>query len=266
MKHCGLFGILLGICCGALAGGNHLEIMVPDAVNSGLKGPIQWVEEEKSFNVDGEFTKVREEYDRVGNLMVETNWDTDGDLSSTTTNLYDESGTYYSQVYIKHGKRGYTNHWDVVLSPETHQVAEKKESGAIVLKTYSPEKQLILLRYLKADKKQSYAKQWKWDQQQRLSRFVRLNAENKPEYTYTYRHNEQDEIDKSHVVYHEDRRERLHEYEYLDFDEYGNWTQRMMVRYDVTGKKKEKVYDRIQVREFGYHETNDPDDLAEEEA
>lgn len=266
MKRCGLFGILLGICCGALAGGKHLEIMVPYAVDNGLKGPIKWVEEERSFNVDGEFTKVREEYDREGNLMLETNWDTDGELSSATTNLYDESGTYYRQVYVKHGKRGYTNSWDVVLNSETRQVAEKKENGSIVLSTYSPEKRLIFLRYIKTGNKQSYAKRWKRDQEQNLSQYVRLNAENKPEYTYKYRYNAQGEIEKSHVIYHEDKRERLHEYEYLDFDEYGNWTQRMMVRYDVSGKRKEKVYDRIQVREFGYHETNDPEDIAEEEA
>jgi hypothetical protein len=253
MKLCVLMSVVLG-CGAAFAEGEHLKIKVSDAESSLLKGPIKWVEEERCRNVSGEFTKIREEYDPAGNLLVEVNWDAEGELTNTMTNYYDEGGTLFRQLYIQHGKKGFTNDWEIVLSPETRQIAKKRSNGSIVLRSYSPERRLVEESSMKSGKELRYIRKTAWNDFGQFTKLARLNAQKRPDYTYTYRWNGQGEIEKSHVIYHETKNEYLHEYEYLDFDDYGNWTQRLMVRYKLNGKNREKVYGRIQVRSFAYYD------------
>ena len=60
----------------------------------------------------------------------------------------------------------------------------------------------------------------------------------------------------------------MHTYEYMVIDDHGNWTQRLMVRYDIGGKKKENVYEKTTVRKIEYfgEESPAPEEAAPEEA
>jgi hypothetical protein len=237
----------------SLAQQTHLDITVPDAIGEGLKGAVKSVETDLCLNVSAEHTKVREEYDKVGNQLATLNWGTDGELANTTTNFYDENGCFYRQQYMSFGKKGVTNDWKVFLNPETRQIAMKNDrTGSITIRTYSPEKRLVHYRFMDKEKNQKSASSNKWDENNQRTEYIKYDEKNRPLYTYWFKWKEGGLIDKERQRYHEEKKERLHDYEYLVVDDHGNWTQRLMVRYDIGGKEKEKVYERTTVRTIEY--------------
>lgn len=101
------------------------------------------------------------------------------------------------------------------------------------------------------NKKQILAYTYKRDDNNRLVKFTRIE-ERSPDYTYYFKWADNGFIDVERQIYHQEKAERLHTYEYLVTDEHGNWTQRIMVRYDTGGKKKEKVYEHTVQRTIEY--------------
>jgi hypothetical protein len=246
------------------AQGTHLEIREPAREAALLKGPVKSVETDTTINVSGKHLKELEEYDEVGNLVVDSNWDSDGELINTATNFYDEDGCFYRHLYIDL-EEGITNDWKVVLRPETHQIAMKNgRTGMVTIRTYSPKKQLIHYRRIDKKKKLISASRNKRNEKGERTEYIKYDKRNKPLYTYYFKWKENGLIDKERQHYHQEKKERLHTYEYLAIDEHGNWTQRLMVRYDIGGKKKENVYEKTTVRTIKYFEEEEP--LAEAES
>ncbi|MCK5844067.1 MAG: trypsin-like peptidase domain-containing protein, partial [Victivallales bacterium] len=147
----------------------------------------------------------------------------------------------------------FTNDWEVILSPDTHQVAmrEKKEKSASVY-TYSPEGYLVRFRYVDRDKKLLAASNIKRDEKNRRKEYTQMDNKKKPLYTYWFKWKDGGIIDRERQRYRQEKGERLHVYDYLKTDDHGNWTQRLMVRYDIGGEKKEKVYERLVLRTIEY--------------
>ncbi|VGO19690.1 hypothetical protein [Pontiella sulfatireligans] len=227
----------------SLAQQTHLDIKVSDVASERLKGAVKSVETDLCVNVSAEHKKVREEYDPIGNRVATLNWGNDGELANTTTNFYDENGCFYLQQYMSFGKKGVTNDWKVVLNPETRQIAMKNDrTGSIAIRTYSPEKQLVHYRFMDKEKKQKSASRNTWNENNQRTEYIKYDEKNRPLYTYWFKWREDGLIEK----------ERLHDYEYLVVDDCGNWTQRLMVRYDIGGKEKEKVYERTTIRTIEY--------------
>jgi hypothetical protein len=102
------------------------------------------------------------------------------------------------------------------------------------------------------EKNQKSASSNKWDENNQRTEYIKYDEKNRPLYTYWFKWKEGGLIDKERQRYHEEKKERLHDYEYLVVDDHGNWTQRLMVRYDIGGKEKEKVYERTTVRTIEY--------------
>ena len=231
---------------------SHLDIMAPALKDTDLHGPIKSVDEKVSVNVSGDFEREHSEYDRTGNLLSDTEWSADGKLANTLTNFYDDNGNFNRQLYMDIEDE-YTNDWQVVLSPDTHQIAMKKKlSKAAAIYTYSDAGYLISYRYLNKERELKSGSITKRDENNRRKEFTRLDGDKKPLYTYWFKWKENGLIDRERQKYRQEDGERLHIYDYLKFDDHGNWTQRLMVRYDVGGKEKKKVYERLVVRDLEY--------------
>ena len=250
-----------GLPVALLAQVSHLDIMVPDREETDLTGPVKSVELDVCKNVSAEHTKELREYDRTGNLLKVSEWDSEGKPTETTTYFYDENGCYERQLYVNHEDQ-YTNDWSVVLNPETRQIALKnKRTGSVALETYSPEKHLLRYRLIDRDRKQIRASRCMRDDANRRTQYTRYDEENSAEYTYYFKWKENGFIDMERQRYRQEKKERLHTYDYLVIDDLGNWTQQLMVRYDIGGKEKEKVYEQITVRKIEYFNR---DEAAEE--
>ena len=151
-----------------LAQETHLDIMVPDLKDTDLSGPVKSVDTKVSMNVSGKFEREHHEYDRVGNLLSNTEWNPDGECINTMTNYYSENGTFERQLYMDYGEEGFTNDCEVVLNPETHQVAlREKKKKTVSVYTYSPEGYLVKFRYVDRDKKLVGGSNVKRDEQNR---------------------------------------------------------------------------------------------------
>ena len=240
--------ILLSV---AFAQGTHLDIMAPERLDTDLTGLVKSVDTKTSWNVSGKFERERQEYDRIGNLLNETEWDTEGECISTLTNYYDENGNFERQLYMDY-EDGFTNNWQVVLNPDTRQVAMQKPSGAAAVYTYSSAGYLINFRYIRSDKVLESASITKRDEKNRRKEYTKMDDRKKPLYTYWFKWKDGGVIDRERQRYRQEEGERLHIYDYLKNDDHGNWLQRLMVRYDIGGKKKEKVYERLAVRTIEY--------------
>ncbi|RKX39449.1 MAG: hypothetical protein DRP64_14245, partial [Verrucomicrobia bacterium] len=205
--------------------------------------------------------RERQEYDRTGNLLNETEWDPEGECLNSLTNYYDENNNFERRLYMDY-EDGFTNEWEVILSPDTHQIAMKKKNGAAAVYTYSPAGYRISYRYVGSDKKLRSASSTKRDENNRSKEYTRMDDGKKPLYTYWFKWKEGGVIDRERQRYRQEEGERLHIYDYLKTDSHGNWTQRLMARYDIGGKKREKVYERLVARTIEYFET---EELAETE-
>lgn len=233
----------------------HLDIKVPERVERDLFGPVKSVSTDLSFNMSDNHTKELDEYDRAGNLTAESEWDSDDELANTSTNYYDENGCFYRHDYISLGRKGSTNEWEVILSPETRQIAMKnKRTGSITIRTYSPDKYLLHYKEMDRGKKLVKASRTKRRADNREEEYATLDEKNRPVYTYYYRWDDRGFIDRERVRYHQKKKERLHTYDHLVVDEHGNWTQQLMTRYDVGGTDKTKVYEKLKVRNIEYYE------------
>jgi hypothetical protein len=234
------------------AQGAHLKIREPARESALLKGPVKSVETDTTINVSGKHRRELEEYDEAGNLLVDSNWDSDGELINTTTNFYDGDGCFYRHLYIDL-EDGFTNDWKVVLRAETRQIAMKNDrTGTVVVRTYSPERQLMHYRRVDKKKKLVSASRNKRNEKGERTEYIKYDKKNKPLYTYYFKWKENGLIDKERQRYHQEKKERLHTYEYLATDKQGNWTQELMVRYDIGGKKKERVFEQTTIRKIKY--------------
>ncbi len=241
-----------GIQSGVMADPTHLDIMVPDLKDTDLRGPVKSVELKLWRNVSGEFTTEKREFDRTGNLLKITEHDEGGKLVDTTTFLYDENGCYERRLYCNN-EQSYSNEWKVVLNPETRQIALKEIGGDRVgIETYSDAGYLLQYRLLNGEHQPLVTNEYKRDENNRLNIYTRIESR-KPVYTYYFKWADNGFIDMEAQTYHEEKDKRRHTYEYLVTDDHGNWTQRIMVRYDIGGKKPVKVYEHTVQRQIEYY-------------
>ncbi|MBN2164340.1 MAG: hypothetical protein JXR25_04540 [Pontiellaceae bacterium] len=252
MKRHTTLSILLAITAyTVLAEPTHLDIMVPDLQDTDLKGPVKSVSLKVSRNVNGEWTTEKSEYDRTGNLTCYTEFDAKDKLIEKSEYFYDENGCY-TKLRYRNEEDDYESEWDVTLSPDTLQIAlREKSDGRIGLETYSPEGYLINYRLVTKDREPILTREYQRDEKNRRVKYTRIKGR-KPEYTFYYKWAENGLIDMQGQVYHQEKAQFRHTYEYLVIDEHGNWTQRILVRYDISGKKPVKVYEHTVKRDIEY--------------
>jgi len=236
----------------AFAEGSHLDIRWTAREAAQLKGAVKSVKTDVCINVSDKHFKELEVYDKTGNLLIDSNWDSHGKLMNTSTNFYDENGCFYRHLYIDF-EDNFTNDWKIILSPKTHQIAMKNDqTGAVAIRTYSSEKRLMSYRRMAKDKKLVSASRYKRNGEGQHLQYIKYDEKNRPLYTYYFKWKENGLIDKERQRYHQEKKERLHTYEYLATDKQGNWTQELMVRYDIGGKKKERVFEQTTIRKIKY--------------
>lgn len=240
------------------AGATHLDIMVPDLKDTDLIGPVKSVKVDVCRNVSGIHTTEQREFDPVGNLTCISEWDADGTLIETTVFSYDADGSYESMLYTN-TEEEIEQAWEVILNPQTRQIALREEEGFIALETYSEASYLLSYQLMNKDKKQLIAYKYKRDGSNRQTEYTYI-VDRKPAYTYFFKWGEDGFIEMERQRYHQEDAEFLHTYEYLVTDDYGNWTQRILVRYHLDNGKKEKVYEHTVMREIEYYETEVPDE------
>ncbi len=236
-----------------LAGPTHLDIMVPDLQDTDLKGPVKSVKLELCRNVSGAFVTEVREYDRTGNLLSITEYDEEDEKVDTSTFTYNESGCYDRLLY-QNEEKDYSSEWKVILNPGTRQIALREiEDGRIGIETYSPEGYLTNYRLVDKDRRQLVAREYKRDENNRLTKLTRIEGRD-PVYTYYFKWADNGFIDMEGQIYHQEKEQRRHTYEYLVTDDHGNWTQRIMVRYDIGSKEPEKIYEHTVQRHIEYYE------------
>jgi hypothetical protein len=236
------------------ADSRHLDIMVPDLKDTDLSGPVKSVKVDVCRNVSGIHTTEKREFDPVGNLTRISEWDADGKLIETTTFAYDADGSYESMHY-ENKEDEIDQAWTVILNPETRQIALREKEGFIALETYSDERYLLSYQLMSKEKKQLLAYEHKRNDSNRETELTYI-VDRKPVYTYFFKWGENGFIEMERQRYHQERAEFLHTYEYLVNDDYGNWTQRILVRYRLDSGRKEKVYEHTVVREIEYFQEN----------
>jgi hypothetical protein len=241
----------------ALGEGGHLDFMAPDRMDTDLSGLVKSVDTKTSVNVSGEFTRTYQEYDLIGNLVLETEWDPKGECLNSLRNYYNLDGHFEGRLYYDFEDE-YTNSWEVILQADTRKMALLEESGAAAIFTYSPAGYLVSYRFLNEDKEVTGGSRTKRDAHHRSIEYTKLDEKGKPVYTYWHKWKEDGTIDRERQKYRKEEGERLHIYEYIDADPNGNWTQRLMVRYDMGGKKKEKLFERVVTRSIEYFEEEVP--------
>ena len=256
MKHSFLFS-LLAIFLGAnlQAQTTHLDIAVPDLKDTDLKGPVKCVTEKLCRNVSGEFITEERTYDQTGNLLKIVEFDEDQELSETHTYVYDEAGSYTQMLYTDHqAKENGKRTWNVILNPQTHQIAiQEKSKGLIDLSTYTENGYITSERVLDDQRKQVIAWYYKRDENNRRTEYTKYIG-NEAAYTYYFKWADNGFIDRERQHYLQEKADFLHTYEYLQKDKYGNWTQRIMVRYRLEKGGKEKVYEHTVQRKIEYYE------------
>ncbi len=241
----------------------HLDIMVPDLKDTDLIGPVKSVELQLWENIAGEFTTEKREFDRTGNLTKITEWDENDELVDISNFFYDDNGCYVRMSY-ENKKDDYTHDWTVVLSPETRQIALKEAmEGRIAIESYTEAGYLKDYKLLDSNKKQIIAYSYERDEENRKTKYVRYRG-TAPQYTFFFKWADNGFIDMEGQIYHQEKAKRRHTYEYLVTDEYGNWTQRIMVRYDIGGKKPVKVYENTVQRMIEYYEDDLPEAVDDE--
>lgn len=257
---------LILLCAAACGAATHLDIAVPDRMDTDLTGPVRSIDMKTSVNVSGQFERTYREYDETGNLIIETEWDADGACLNTLTNFYNEvSGCFERQLYISL-KDKFTNDWEVILSPDTRQIALKKQDGETVVYTYSPERYLTAFRFVDADRKLVKASATRRDEENRRIEYTLMDEDKDPLYTYWFKWKSDGRIDRERQRYRKEEGERLHEYTYIEHDPHGNWTQRLMVRYDIGGREKRKVFERVVTRTITYFGESDTTGAAADDA
>jgi len=259
MKHIPiLIALVLSTPCQSPAAGTHLDIMVPDIKDTDLIGPVKSVEVQLWQNVSGEYTTEKREFDRTGNLVKITEWDEEDEVVDTTEFLYDETGCY-ERMHYENKDKGLSEDWQVILNPETRQIALREATlGRIAMESYTESGYRKEYKLLDSDKRQLLAYKYERDEQNRKTRYIRYQGTH-PQYTYYFKWADNGFIDMEHQIYHAEKEQRRHTYEYLVNDDHGNWTQRIMVRYDVGGKKPVKVYEHTVVRKIEYFGEDEPD-------
>ena len=258
-----LFAVASMLQSTLLAGSTHLDIMVPDLRDTDLRGPVKSVELKVWRNVSGEFTTEKKEYDKTGNLLKSTERDENDELVDISEYLYDDDGCYVGMHY-QNREEHYEHNWEVILNPDTRQIAlREKNDGRIGMETYSPEGYLLSYQLLNKERQPLIAFQYLRDDSNRPLQYTRIE-ERKPEYTYYFKWADNGFIEMERQVYHQEKAERLHTYEYLVTDDHGNWTQRIMVRYDVDGNKREKLYEQTVQRKIEYFEDTTAETTAPE--
>jgi hypothetical protein len=201
----------------------HLDIMVPDIRDTDLIGPVKSVELKLWQNVSADFITEKREYDPTGNLLQITEHNGEGELVDVTTFQYGDDGCYERMVY-KNEEKGYTNEWQVVLNPDTRQIALREVDGdRIGIESYSPDGYLISYRLMGADRKPIVTREYKRNENNRLTMYKRIEGRT-PAYTYYYKWADNGFIDMEAQTYHQDKDKRRHTYEYLVTDDQGNWT------------------------------------------
>ena len=254
MKRClTLILTITGLPALLCAQASHLDIMVPDREDTDLIGPVKSVELKVCRNVSGEFSTEKNEYDRAGNLVKTTEHNEEGKLELSIEYTYDQNGCYQRRLY-RNKKEKFSSEWEVVLSPETRQIALRDiEDGRIGLETYSPEGYIVSYRLMSKEREPILSYTYKRDENNRLTMFTRTD-ERKPSYSYYFKWADNGLIDMEAQTYHQEDEKFRHTYEYLVTDDFGNWTQRILVRYDIGGKKPEKVYEHTVLRKIEYYE------------
>ncbi len=246
--------LLAALLSTTFAQDTHLDIRVPDTVESDLFGPIKSIETDTSYNMSTEHLKKVRSYDPSGNLLGEMNWNYAEELKSSRTNYFNEHGSLTEYRFIDHTDEE-TNYWEIILSPSTRQIAKRnKKTGTTKLRTYSPQKYQVQYKETDKQKKLIKASRTKRRADHRETEYTRIDQKNRPLYTYYFKWDDRGFITKERLRYHQEKKERLHSYDFLTVDAYGNWTQRLMIRYDVGGKEKTKISEKLTIRMIEYFE------------
>ena len=253
MKHLITLAILIFVLPHVATAQTHLDIMVPDIKDTDLKGPVKSVMLKLCQNAADIYIWEKREFDRTGNLTFITEYDDDMKLMNRSEFIYDDNGCYVGMKY-KDEEHDFESDWKVVLNPETRQIArQEKTDGRIGIETYSPEGYLVSYRLMGKNHEQIVATEYKRDEHNRKTRRTRIEGR-KPVYTFFYKWADNGFIDMEGQIYQKDKAKRRHTYEYLVVDKYGNWTQRIMVRYNIDGREPVWMYEHTVVRTIAYYE------------
>ncbi len=249
-----ILSMVLSLCgaFGALAQQTHLDIAVPSRVESDLFGPVKHM---KIKTKEMSTLKRSEErfYDKAGNLLTKTKWDKDNKVTYTVTNTFNEAGCLVHQR-VKDIEDEKLEDLEVIINVKARKIAYRDlNTGEVEICAYSTQKFHMTSNKRTRDKKPissfryfrgSDNKETRWissDEKGHAVTEARINWHPKG-YPRTTRY-----------IYHNKDNEILITYEYLTFDDYGNWTQRIEKSVaDWNGK--ELKYDQIVTREIEYFE------------
>jgi len=230
----------------------HLDIKVPDRVNSGFFGPVKKVVTEYNYDMsDRKYKEVRA-YDKWGNLESRTKWDSKGKMTYLATNTFDEAGCFINQR-IEDIRNKSTNDYEIVLNAPTRKIAYLcKVTGEVEVLSYNENKYVISATIKKRRGKTQPQSAYERNPDNSKKTYTRYE-DGRLKYTVVYDWNEQGLLKRSLYTYKTEKKKSLVVYEYLSIDEHGNWTQSLYQSLDILDGKK-KNFEKFSKREIEYYE------------
>lgn len=237
----------------AQADPSHLDIRQPSLVAARLQGPVKKITTEYSYQMSDRKYREEAEYDTSGNLLYRKKWDYKDNLTLFVTNSYNEAGCLTRQI-VDDVKKKEKFDYDIVLSPETRQLAYKcKLTGEIEVVTYNDDKFRLNATIKRKGKKNVPLSTYARDANNQIKSYTRYDDDGRIDYTTYSKYDDQGRLKKSVIVYKQEKKKTENTYEYLSSDDHKNWTQRLL-KIMVTEEDETKNYDKFTSRTIEYYE------------
>lgn len=237
----------------ASAAETHLNIRQPSLVVAQLNGPVKKVTEEYNYQMsDRKYKEVRA-YDAAGNQTYRRKWNYKDELVYSSTNTFNEAGRMTRQK-IEDIKDEKNYDYEIILNPKTRQMAYKcRITGDIEVITYNEAKYNISCTVKKKGKKNlPYSKYQR--RPDNLSKvYTKYDDDGRVKYITATKRDSEGRVLQAITTYKREKRKTNNLYEYLAFDEFGNWTQRLLKITDLKDGE-EKIYEKFSERTIEYYE------------
>jgi hypothetical protein len=241
---------------------SHLDIRNPSLVAASLNGPIKKISEEYNYATSDRKYREIAAYDKAGNLTYRRKQNHKDEITFFMTNTYNEAGCQVRQI-VDDKKNNEKFDYEIILSPETRQVAYKcRLTGEIEIVTYNADKYRMNATVKKKAKKRVPLSKYKRGPDNRTKSYTRYDDNGRVKYITVSERDEEGRLMRAVTTYKREKRNTTNQYEYLEDDELGNWTQRLL-KMVVVKDGEEKIYEKFTMRMIEYYDS-DPTTVANE--
>lgn len=236
----------------SLSAQTHLDIAIPAREEGGFHGPVKKVVTEYNYNMsDRKYKEVRL-YDEAGNLLSRTDQNSKGEILYFATNTFSSAGCLINQR-VEDVRAKTTNDYEVVINLPTRKMAYRDRiSGDVEILEYNEGRHRTSVMIIKKGKKPLPYSAYKRKPNQEKLLYTKYNEKGRVRYTVAYEWNDRKLRSRTLITDKEEGSKNLNVYDYIKFDQRGNWTQCLKECLDMK-KDKKKLYEKFSQRTIEYY-------------